>query len=63
MGAADRRELNVMEMKCLRSMFGVGQMNQMRNEEMRRKTGIVRELADRAEQGKNGSIELWEIGT
>ena len=51
MRAAERRRLNVMEMRCLRSMCGVTRMDRVRNEEVRRRTGVVRELADRAEQG------------
>ncbi len=48
MGAAQRR-LNVMEVRCLRSMCAVTQMDQVRNDEMR--TGVVKELAEQAEQG------------
>jgi len=51
MGAAERRRLNVMEMRCLRSMYGVTRMDRVRNEEVQRRIGVVRELADRAEQG------------
>ena len=51
MEAAERRILNVMEMRCLRSMCGITRMDQVRNEEVRRRTGVIRELADRAEQG------------
>jgi len=50
-GAAERRRLNVMEMRCLRSMCGVTRIDRVRNEEMRRRTGVVRELADQADQG------------
>ncbi len=50
MGAAERR-LNVIEMRCLRSMCGVTQMDRVRNDEVRRRSGVVRELAECAEQG------------
>jgi len=40
-----------MEMRCLRSMCGVFRLDRVRNEEVRRRTGVVIELADRAEQG------------
>ncbi len=50
-GAVERNRLDVMEMRCLRSMCGVTRMDQVRNEEVRRRTGIVKELAERAEQG------------
>ena len=37
-------------MKCLRSLVGVSQINRVRNEEVRRRAGIERELASRADQ-------------
>ena len=36
-------------MKCLRSFDGVSRMDRVRNEEMRRRAGIKRELASRAD--------------
>ena len=45
MRSAERRKMNVLEMKCLRSLIGVSQMNRVRNEEVRRRAGIERELA------------------
>ncbi len=51
MRAAERRRLNVMEMKCLRSICGVTQMDQVRNDVVLRRTGVVRKLAEQAEQG------------
>ena len=42
--------MNVLEMKCLSSLVGVSQMDRVRNEEVRRRAGIERELASRAEQ-------------
>ena len=50
MGSAERRKVNVLEMKCLRSLVGVSRMDRVRNEEVRRKAGIERELAGRADQ-------------
>ena len=46
----ERRKVNVLEMKCLRSLVGVSRMDRVRNEEVRRKVGIERELASRADQ-------------
>ena len=40
--------MNVLEMKCLRSLVGVSRMDRVRNEEVRRRAGIERELASRA---------------
>ena len=48
--AAERRRLDVMEMRCLRSMCGVSRMDRLRNEEVRRRTGVMGELAGRAER-------------
>ena len=41
---------DVLEMKCLRSLVGVSRMDRVRNEEARRRAGIERELASRADQ-------------
>ena len=46
----ERRSLNVFEMKCLRSMIGVTRMDRVRNEEVRRRTGVERELGDRVDE-------------
>ena len=50
MRSAERRKVNVHEMKCLRSLVGVSRMNRVGNEEVRRRAGIERELASRADQ-------------
>ena len=41
--------MNVLEMKCLRSLVGVLRMDGVRNEEMRMIAGMERELASRAD--------------
>ena len=41
--------MNVLEMKCLRSLVGVSRMDRVGNEEVRRRAGIERELASRAD--------------
>ena len=51
MRSAERMKVNVLEMKCLTSLVGVSRMNRVRNEKVRRRTGIERELASRADQG------------
>ena len=43
-------KLNVLEMKCLRSLVGVWRMDRVRNEEVRMRTVIESELASRADQ-------------
>ena len=50
MRCAERRKVNVLEMKCLRSLVGVSQMDRVRNEEVRLRAEIERELASRADQ-------------
>ena len=50
MRSAERIKMNVLEMKCLRSLVGVSRMDRVRNEDVRRRAGIERELASRADQ-------------
>ena len=50
MRSPERRKVNVLEMKCLRSSVGVSRMDRVRNEEVRRRALIERELASRADQ-------------
>ena len=47
--SAERRTVNVLEMKCLRSSV-VSRMDGVRKEGVRRRTGIERELSSRADQ-------------
>ena len=49
MRSAEKRKVNVLEMKCLRSLIGVSRMDRVRNEEVHRRVGIERELASRAD--------------
>ena len=42
--------MNVLEMKCLRSLVGVSRLDRVRNDEVRRTAGIDRELASRADR-------------
>ena len=50
MRSTERRNVNVLEMKCLRILVVVSRMDRVRNEEVRRRAGIERELASRADQ-------------
>ena len=45
MRSAERRKVNVLEMKCLRSLVGMSRMDRVRNEEVHRRAGTERELA------------------
>ena len=45
MRSAERRKVNVLEMKCWRSLVGVSRMDRVKNEEVRRRAGIERELS------------------
>ena len=49
MRSAERRKVNVLEMKCLRSLVGVSRMGRVGNEEVRKRAGIEWELASRAD--------------
>ena len=48
MRSAERRKVNVLEMKCSRNLVGVSQMDRVRNE-VRRRAGIERKLAIRVD--------------
>ena len=41
--SAERRKMNFLEMKCLRSLVGVSRIDRVRNEKVRRRAGIERE--------------------
>ena len=47
---AERKKVNLLEMKCLKNLVGVSRMDRVRNEEVRSRAGIERELASRADQ-------------
>ena len=49
MRSAERRKVNVLEMKCLRSLVGVSRMDRVRHEEVRMRDGKERELVSRAD--------------
>ena len=49
MRSAERRKVDVLEMKCLRSLGGVSRMGRVTNEEVCMRAGIERELAGRAD--------------
>ena len=46
---AERRKVNVLEMKYFRSLVGVSRMDRVRNEEVPIRAGIERELSSRAD--------------
>ena len=50
MRSAERRKVNVLEVKCLRSLVGESRMDRVRNEEVRRRATIEMELPSRADQ-------------
>ena len=49
MKVTGRQKLNMFEMKCLKSMTGVSRLDRVRNEVVRARTGVRRELAARAD--------------
>ena len=54
MRIAERRKVNVLDMKCLRSLAGVSRMDLVKNENVRRRIEIEREFASRADQRYRG---------
>ena len=50
MRSAERRKVNVLEMKFLRSLVGVSRIDTVRNEDLRMRAGIERKLASRVDQ-------------
>ncbi len=51
MGATEKKRLNIEALRCLKSMCGITLINRVKNEELRSRTVVVRELADGAEHG------------
>ncbi len=47
---SERKRLYVFEMRYLRSMAGVTRMDRVRNEEAKRRSGIVRKMSERVDQ-------------
>ena len=63
MTSAERRKVNVLEMKCLRSLVECHEWIGLGNEEVRWRAGIERELAGRADQrvlGWYGYVERMD---
>ena len=50
MRSDERRKVNVLEMKCLRSLVGVSRMDRVRNEEVRWRAGIEKGLTCKADK-------------
>ena len=48
--SAERRQVNVLEMTCFISLVGVSRMGRVRNEDVRRRAVIERELVSTADQ-------------
>ena len=48
--SAERRKVNILEMKCLKSFIGVSRVDRVRNEDVRRRARIERELVSRVNQ-------------
>ena len=67
MRIAERRKVNVLEMKCLRSLVGVSRIGRVWNKEVRGRSETERELESRekirADQSRSENIELvWACG-
>ena len=60
MRSAAKKKVNVLEMKCLISLVGVSRMDKVRDEEVRRRAGIERELASRADLRVLRWFGMWK---
>ena len=52
--SVQRRKVNVLDMKYLRSLVGVSQMDRVRNEVVSRRVGIEREVVVASRLDQNG---------
>ena len=59
MKSAEKRKVNVLEMKCCRSLVEVSRMDRVRNEEVLRRAGVERELASTSEQTVLRWLGMW----
>ena len=50
MRSSARRNVNILEMKCLRYLVRVSRMERVRNEEVRRRAGMETDLMSRLDQ-------------
>ena len=60
----EKKRLNVFETKCLRKICGVTVMDRIRNVLIREEVGVIRDLADRAEncvQRWFGQVERMDV--
>ncbi len=57
MRAAERRTLNVKEMRCLESMCGVTRIDWVKNDEVRRRTGGLKNIR---RSGGLGMYKRWK---
>ena len=60
MRRADRRKVNVLEMKCLKSLVVVSQMERVRNEEVHSRVGIEKELVSTGYQRVLRWFGMWK---
>ena len=50
MRSAERRKVNVFEMKCLTNLLGAPRIDRASNEDVSRRTGLEKELARKVDQ-------------
>ena len=63
MRSAERRKVNVLEMKCLRSWEGVSRMDRIWPKEVSTRAGIEKELTCRVDQRvciEIDGLDTWE---
>ena len=59
MKVTERQKLNVLDMKCLRNMAGVSRLDRVRNEVVRARTGVRREVAARVDMNVLRWFVMW----
>ena len=53
-----KNKMDVAEMLCLRSVCGVTRRDRVRNEEIRRRSGLQRSLSERGETAVLGCLDI-----
>lgn len=57
--AKERKVVDTLEIKCLRKMFGVRQVDHIRNECVRERCDSMRNVTERADQGVLHGLGIW----
>ena len=58
MRSAESRRVNVLQIKCLRSLVGVSPMDRVRNDEVRRRAGIEKKGVSKESRSESTEMVL-----